>query len=621
MPPVPIPAFPIKVIFAHDQFLPNMFTGVGYSIFLNSGLTTLLGPNGAGKTSVLKAMRDVLRENYGQGVVRYVSAGRMGIIEQYRSNMHGTGDSDANNTSAGSQERVSGRTQIESIIGDFYTLDIRADVRLKVEARLQGLFGKTILLNWTQQGLRIQFKSIQPGTIAYGAGREASGLTQLVSLLAALYDDDVKFLLIDEPEVSLHPQLQSFLLKEIKLVQGNPNTASKKVVVISTHSPSMLSIKEAPDLCDIVFFKETTELPIQVSQTDPILTDPNIQSLIIRLNELYKIALFSKSVLLSEGVSDEIILSKLIDRYDENFSSGGGQQISVNGKGELITAQKLFRKIGKKVSALGDLDILDDDAVVQYVDTLAGNVAVGAYANLQALFVAADQNLGNLVTNNWNDISALASTHYYFSIGKDLQLQKKRSALAFILNSTPHTLGALNNSALWAGLVPDYNLILNTVENHSFILVRKGMLENCFINPGIPATAKKPVKASMEATFLQTAPEPSISVSYTDPIKAINKIRQEPLVDEALLLRNRLGAILGILWPNIKAATTNLDISEMIDKYDSSAGKLFRITKIVNGAVTSLRIEFVSSLFSGYQQFDYAENEPITVLNQRLPSK
>ena len=67
----------------------------------------------------------------------------------------------------------------------------------------------------------------------------------LLGFLSALYDDEVGVLLIDEPEVSLHPQLQAFLLKEITRVAGIPSEDGyKKIIVMATHSTEMIKIFE-----------------------------------------------------------------------------------------------------------------------------------------------------------------------------------------------------------------------------------------------------------------------------------------------------------------------------------------------------------------------------------------
>ena len=54
--------------------------------------------------------------------------------------------------------------------------------------------------------------------------------------MAALFDEVVEVLLIDEPEVSLHPQLQSYLLREMKSAAKRYN----KTIIISTHSAEMI---------------------------------------------------------------------------------------------------------------------------------------------------------------------------------------------------------------------------------------------------------------------------------------------------------------------------------------------------------------------------------------------
>lgn len=53
------------------------------------------------------------------------------------------------------------------------------------------------------------------GNSEYSVAVEASGLVNIISILAALFDETIEILLIDEPEVSLHPQLQSYLFREM----------------------------------------------------------------------------------------------------------------------------------------------------------------------------------------------------------------------------------------------------------------------------------------------------------------------------------------------------------------------------------------------------------------------
>ena len=105
-------------------------------------------------------------------------------------------------------------------MGDLMNLDHRADLRIKVETRLQQLFDRGIDFQWSQQGLAVSFTALS-GNARYQSGLEASGITQLVSLLAAIYDDTIGTLIVDEPEISLHPQLQAFILEEMESVAGD----------------------------------------------------------------------------------------------------------------------------------------------------------------------------------------------------------------------------------------------------------------------------------------------------------------------------------------------------------------------------------------------------------------
>lgn len=51
---------------------------------------------------------------------------------------------------------------------------------------------------------------------------ESHGLKEIITLLTFLYDDEYNCIILDEPELNLHPQFQQYILQEIKSIAGNP---------------------------------------------------------------------------------------------------------------------------------------------------------------------------------------------------------------------------------------------------------------------------------------------------------------------------------------------------------------------------------------------------------------
>ena len=117
-------------------------------------------------------------------------------------------------------------------------------------------------------------------------------MKEIISLLTFLYDDSNNCLILDEPELHLHPQFQSFFLNEIRKVAGNPKTGTgKKMIFIITHSPYFLDFRTLDDIKHVLVC-HNHEMPSYVKDDD---LDSQDEYVIKKfLPELLKIQDFAK---------------------------------------------------------------------------------------------------------------------------------------------------------------------------------------------------------------------------------------------------------------------------------------------------------------------------------------
>lgn len=507
---------PIRIRYA----IPELFGSRQQELLLYGGLTTFIGPNGSGKTQVLRRVGDKLRLHVGERRVRYLSAGRMAPLAIFRDNLFGVGEADGG-------PKIGDRLRPATLLGDLHVLSRRPDLLARVSDRLGALFGRKIDLEWDAEGFRVVFsRGVQVGD-AYSYVREASGLLQLVAILAALYDDENGALLLDEPEISLHPQLQAFLLREIRQVAGDPALPGKKLVVISTHSTHMLSVRQIFDVPRLVFFRDADTDPLQVPADADELQNRKIQALMPHFGENYRHAFFSSRPLLVEGPSDAAICHALDDHCGIGLEAAGSQVVPVVGKGTMGTVVRFLRLIGKSPVILADLDAFADgsDIAVRFASDPAAWPAAGGLGCFdipEAARTAYDA-FANAVHRAWDDMADAASLHPYWTrrkLSTPEDQAKRRAALATVMNTSPEQILAWSNGERWLALRHRLEGVFALLEQLGCFILRRGSIEDYYLVEDNPYLDK--IAASLfEAERLCYIPQGIVEAGYDDLLRAL----------------------------------------------------------------------------------------------------
>ena len=527
-------------------------------IELRSPLTFIVGPNGSGKTHLLKGLKGSFN-SYTNKKVRFISAGRLGPLEIYRSNYDQYDrPSEADNATHGHKSDSKYRHKIETINGDLHTLSARTDILIKVRERLQKLFKRNIKIDWDAGNLKVSFARLDNSDSYYSSGREASGLLHLVGILSALYDDEVGVLLIDEPEVSLHPQLQAFLLKEITRIAGIPGEDNyKKIIVMATHSTEMIKISKTDDLLSFIFCNDLKEKPIQIPKDAGELQNKQVKGLVARLGQEHKFALFSRTPLLVEGPSDVIICNTLSDKLYLNLEAAGSQILPINGKEAMPETVKLFRLMGKTPTVLADADCFADGLnliTAYFSDKKIRNIAdtLVSKKGMESILKITNEiynKLCLLIDKNWDEIAETAKNHPYFTLQEDESLNKKRSVLCTLLNHD-------NLSGEWEKLKDRITALFNIFEEVGLFILRKGAIESYYDDNAI----EDKVNASViESEKILSLSEDNLESRYQDIIKCLKYASDSESIDESRAIRDELLSFVSPIHAHYAEGEENLN--------------------------------------------------------------
>ena len=296
----------------------------GKSVFKKSNwsqINLIVGPNGSGKTLLAQAISDQFKEN--GFAVSFVKSDR-----QYD------------------------ETQIK-ILRD------NEKVRLKIEKVLSSMFGKSIKFIEDIDSTLIPIVENKAWNVEYMlADAECHGLREIISLLINLYaanleGSDYSCLLIDEPELHLHPQFQTFFMNEIRKEASHHKN---RVFFLITHSPFFIDLRTPEDLTGVVVC-HINKVP---SSIDDLSSDDDslFRRFLPRFNTYHKQFFFSDNQIFVEGYTDQQMFTYLLSFIADEYHAAGTGIIDVGGKDELGVFCKVCSLLGTDGRIITDLDSL-----------------------------------------------------------------------------------------------------------------------------------------------------------------------------------------------------------------------------------------------------------------------
>lgn len=574
----------------------NIYGEQPVQITIYSGLTVFVGPNASGKTQALKALRTSLKKVFGSEKVRYLSSNRIGTMETYRSRVDQYTHS-PDDYIVGDRNNKKSRKEIEIASGDFFTMDEKKDIYIKVAERLSVLFGRQIYLRWDAGKLKVYFEKTDSQE-EYSVAVEASGLVNVISILAALFDKDVEVLLIDEPEVSLHPQLQSYLLREMKKAARE----YKKTIIISTHSTEMISLSNISDISNLVFFSDK-KLPVQVSPTAPELENRKLKDFVMRMGQIYKAGFFAKKILLIEGASDLIISKCLLQKLDLNIDVAGSQIVPVEGKGQFPVITKMFRLVNKEVCILTDLDGFTDDNKVTELFSTSPEADEIARSNSHRSMAEMIQNVRDemtkLVDANQDRLAPIYERHPYWSNRKpsdDATKAIRRAVIAQLLSSSQESLAQWPDADVWCSMQISLDNLLSSLEKIGCFVLRKGAIESYYQFAPSTTYDEKPTKAVEETSNLQDQSEAYIREKYGDIIRALEFVALTKKVDESFAVKKELLSELALVIGMLPRISDTKELYAAIKQAKGNNDSLFTYDPINENGRLGVNVSIKSEI-------------------------
>lgn len=447
----------------------------------------LVGPNGTGKSQFSELLKNFF--NSKSLKCRVLSADRLnGLGFSSKNIQSGYGGYVANQShfhdGFGKKEfsyYKSGAEELDTGIDAFVLLEEKLDLKIKIEAILSQVLHRDIRLEWDSGKLVPMTYNVKQA-VEYELKKESHGIKELLILLTHIYDDSHKVLIIDEPELNLHPQYQAFLLEHIRKVSGNPSEG-KKIIYLISHSPFILDFQTIDDLKSVICFHSDFRKPSFIENLDPT-DEAKIKLIIPKLNVHHKQLFFANTPIFVEGIFDAQFIKAIQEKRGVSLEGSGSTVIDVGGNEQLSSYYLLSNLLGKKSLFIYDLDSIFFSSQLR-INAEGSNginqflISLGIGSNFKDIWGHFSSTLESLKSDLRNKDSKYKS--YIEQLDGDKKAKKESYALLIYLKYFRDEANTkATNTTQIDLLLKQLDNVIKSFEEIGVYILKNGAMENYF---------------------------------------------------------------------------------------------------------------------------------------------
>lgn len=243
---------------------------------------------------------------------------------------------------------ASKRRRFELEGGD-YDRKFKRDEEVKSVSKFLKILGYDWALECIEPRLNEYRVNLARGGRELPISKASSGEREILNFLLGIFSYSIKkgLVIIDEPDLHLHPKWQNILVD----VFNNLSVQSNNQFLIVTHSPSFINDKTI-DAVTRVYLDNNISKVVQPDKESL----PGSKELLNLINTLNNEKIFfADKVILVEGLSDRIIFQLLLENYKKN-SLEVIEVLEVNGKGNFKKFRDFLDLFEIKNYIVADLD-------------------------------------------------------------------------------------------------------------------------------------------------------------------------------------------------------------------------------------------------------------------------